>query len=448
MSHRSTIYNDTAEEIFLETFGQTFNETINANHAARGFENASGKQVFGSGGFWRALETGYFFTGIPMDALADGFQEVLENWRESGMTSFGSRLGTPFWVSGFHYLLRREGRLPIRFGYSLEIHRGIIPPEVVTRLYGLFGTQWDDMNSSSSDYLWQHGVSSEGAWDSVQRACLGPDLDAVSEEAKSAEACPPLYENQQIVLREALENLYRLVGVHMVGSHGGRLWVQMVQDAIENSNQLTKEKVREMRLGGAHGTAVGKVPDVMNLWKEYNIHVPVNVPRALDDEPQTLLDRYGEEGLQFLAPAKTLLDNDVKVVGESENTDPSPEWYFEVLNAYVNRFTVSEEGEDTDVWVPEEGIDRVRALKLITYRSAEFLHAETEVGSIEPGKLADFVVMQNDLLEAAQENIRDNTVIAVGVDGDIKHQSSEAENFMSVGTGQEAFQSLRESASG
>ena len=442
MTHRSTIYNDAAREEFVDEFGEVFDEANRAIHEARGVPRADELQVFGSSGFERNLNLGYFLQDIPLEELADAFEESLEIYQRAGLTAFGSRLGHPLWITAFYHLLRREGELPSRFGYSLEIHEQLLRPETARRLYGLFGAQWEAPNDGSGKWLWQHGVSSEGAWDSVQRGCLGPDLEARNEELKAAESCPTLYEDQQEILRNALEEGYRLVGVHMVGSHGARLWIQMVEDAIDNSPQVDKEMVEEMRLGGAHGTVIGKIPEVMDMLKEYNVYVPVNTARAFRAEPSAMQERYGEEGLEFIAPVKTLIDEGVKVVGESEHFTPGPGWYFEVLNAYVNRFSVESredpDPDDTDVINPEEAVDRVTALKLITRRSAEFLHAEEEIGSIEPGKLADFVVVEDDVMEVSEDEIRDNKVIAVGLDGEIEHREDEGEDAITVRTGAEA----------
>lgn len=444
MSHRAVIYSDAAKEEFVDQFGETFDETVDRNHKARGFSGAAEKQVIGSGGVYRALETGYFLKNIPIEDLAAGFETSLELYQEAGITSFGSRLGTALWVTVFHHMLRQRGRLPVRFGYSLEVHRGFIPSEAVERFYEMVGTQWDVLNhpDSGSRWLWQHGVSSEGAWDSVERACLGPDQEAKNPELKSEEACPPLYESQQAALRRALESLYRLVGVHMVGSNGARLWVQMVNDALENSDQLSKDLVRQMRLGGAHGTMIGKpgageIPEnfddtVYADLKDLNVYVPINIARALQDEPDVVTNRYGKEAAEeFLAPVKSLLDHGVKVVGESENTEPTPSWYFDVVNAYVNRYITKEDAEGTtDVWVPEEGVDRVTALKLITHRAAEFIHAEEKVGSLEPGKLADYVIIEKDVLEAKQSKLRDNRVIATAVEGEIEYEADDLDEFV------------------
>lgn len=443
MSHRSTIYNDRAREEFVDQFGELFNSWNEAIHESRGLDGASEKQVYGSSGTERNLLLGYFLKGVPTEELGNGFRDVLNYYKQHGVTSFGSRLGHPLWISAFYNLFRREGRLPVRFGYSLEVSEQVLPEDTVLQLYTIMGTQWEGPNSGSSRWLWEHGVSSEGAWDSVQRACLGPDLDAVSDAAKDEEACIDITGSQQQVLQNGLEEGYRLVGVHMVGSHGARLFARMIQNAIEDSATLTKEKIQNMRAGGAHGTMIGKVPEVMQLMSEYNIFVPINVARALEDEPSAILDRYGEEALQFLAPVNTLLNNGVKVVGETEalafslSEGVNPSYYFEHINAYVNRVAPG-----TDQWVPEESITKVQTLKLLTIRGAEFLHAEERVGSIEPGKLADFVVIQNDILEASNDEITENMVIGTGLEGELEHQTSELEGAIEVGTGPSAFEEM------
>ncbi len=44
---------------------------------------------------------------------------------------------------------------------------------------------------------------------------------------------------------------------------------------------------------------------------------------------------------------------------------------------------------------------------------------EDELGSIEPGKLADLVVLDGDLLDCPQDDIREMAVEATIVDGEV-----------------------------
>lgn len=446
MGHRATLYNDTAEQSFFETFGEdTWTEVTGDIEST---PNAPQRHIYGdTGNVERAVLLSVFLTDIPIEDLSEGFKETLEVYRRAGITSFGSRLAHPLWIRAFYNLMRENGRLPVRFGYTLEVHDGMIRTEFATQLYPRIGPQWETMDFNS--WFYQLGVSSEGAGDSVQRACLGPDLEAVSSEKKAEEKCPEPDERGYRALKSAIGSGYKLTGIHGVGSDGIRRFVQMVEDAIAENPQLTREAVQEMGLGLAHGTMAGKPSvvegDLFEQVKDLNIFVPINVARALRDEPSTVIDRYGEEALEFLAPVKSLLDAGVPVVGESENfmrKGADPTWYFEVINAYVNRFTAKEksnpEAGDTDVWVPEEGIDRVKALKLITIRSAEFLAAEEFVGSLEIGKFADFVVIENDVLGCPKDRLRNNKVIATGVNGEIEHISDEAEGALTIDSKGEA----------
>jgi len=89
-----------------------------------------------------------------------------------------------------------------------------------------------------------------------------------------------------------------------------------------------------------------------------------------------------------------------------------------VMSTYVNRRV----GADGEVYVPEEAIDRVVALKLFTYRSAEFLLAETKLGSLEVGKYADFIVTDKPFLTGPDSTVRDNKVVMNVLAGENRYQ--------------------------
>ena len=146
--------------------------------------------------------------------------------------------------------------------------------------------------------------------------------------------------------------------------------------------------------------------------------------RALVCDPEILGGTPVFEGTRV--PVKTLLDAGVKVVGEAEVVRTNPETYFNRMDVYVNREISNEElgdygppevpGEGT-VYVAEEGVDRVVALKLFTHRSSEFLYADSKVGSLEVGKFADFIVTDKPFLSGADNEIRHNKVVMTVIAG-------------------------------
>jgi predicted amidohydrolase YtcJ len=60
---------------------------------------------------------------------------------------------------------------------------------------------------------------------------------------------------------------------------------------------------------------------------------------------------------------------------------------------------------------------------LYTTQAAIACHRESEIGSLEPGKLADFTVLDGNPLETAPERIPGLAVLATVVDGIPVYQS-------------------------
>ena len=71
---------------------------------------------------------------------------------------------------------------------------------------------------------------------------------------------------------------------------------------------------------------------------------------------------------------------------------------------------------------PDEALTPAEALELYTTRAAYVSHHETAVGSLEPGKLADFVVLEQDPLEAPSAALGDALVRRTIVGGRVVFQ--------------------------
>jgi hypothetical protein len=365
----------------------------------------------------------------------EGFKILVsEYYLPSGMTTFGSRLNTNQQVTAYNYLLRKDGRLPIRFAYSFDLARQAIPRQASLGMYENIGAMWQTIDSNP--WLWLHGMSSEGDWDSPTQPCMGDDLPArpgtdFQMIKMVLENCPDFESPTVQALMRGLRSGWRWAGIHAIGSDAVRIFIQKLEEQMQsNPSVLTLEYVRNSRHGFAHGNMVGAPPDVVANLKKYNIHVPINVRRALATSPSLISQRYGEPGFAFLAPVRTLIDLGVKVVGEAEIYEPAPDTYFNIFDTYVNR-EITEEGwppkpgEEGKVYGPDESIDRVTTLKLFTQKSSEFLLADTKVGSLEVGKLADFIVIDKDYLSGQDREIRNNKVIMTVLGGDTEYQDSE-----------------------
>ena len=78
--------------------------------------------------------------------------------------------------------------------------------------------------------------------------------------------------------------------------------------------------------------------------------------------------------------------------------------------------------------LPNEGVDRVTALKMATTWASEYMLAEDTIGTLEPGKYADFAVLDKDFFTIPVSQILDLEVIATGLSGEIVYGQDQLGN--------------------
>jgi len=416
-SHRVMLFNEKAMEQINDVWPD-FVESV--NNQARGVDDPGGRGIILQSPLRAHLNQLLREQPTP-EQYGYGFKQLVgDYYHRAGMTAFGSRLNTYEQVTAYNFLLRRDGNLPIRFAYSFDLARQPMARVSAAAFYEKMGTLWQTIDSNA--WLWMHGMSSEGDWDAPNRACLGEDLPVKAGVDKRRvkeilETCPDFNSATVQALMRGLRSGWRFAGVHGVGSKALRIFVEQLEEQMaKNPGLLTMEYVLNMRNGFAHGTLTGALPDVVADLKKYNLYLPINLRRALAIEPTNIEQHYGEPGYAFLGPVRTLIEQGVNVVGEAEIVLPNPGTYPGLLDIYVNR-EIGDDGQVPEVagtgtvYGLDEGIDRVVALKLFTHKSAEFLYAESKIGSLEVGKYADFVVLDKDYLSGPDSEIKHNKVI-------------------------------------
>ena len=330
-------------------------------------------------GTMTALTWDIFYRNKPVSLTAELIRRNLEIAAAHGVTTFSSRIPHPRIMDGFS-LLNREKKMPVRFASLYEVHRRPAAPDTTRNFYRMTG----NLTGFGNDYLWIHGVASE-LWDSsFPQVCLGPDIEA-PPEIKAREKCPQSGEMYWDALRNAMESGWRLAGVHGVGSHGVRLFMQMIEEAMENTG-MTAEDVRQLRPTVEHATAISKKPDIIAGLKKYGIMVSAGPPRFL--RYPDYLEDYGPAIDSFILPLRTLLDQGIKVVGQN--------YTYRSIGYYLTVFITREVGGK--VLGPEERLDRVTVLKMFTNWASEYVMKENDLGSLEVGKLADYLVLDKDYL--------------------------------------------------
>ncbi len=66
---------------------------------------------------------------------------------------------------------------------------------------------------------------------------------------------------------------------------------------------------------------------------------------------------------------------------------------------------------------PEEALTREQAIRFYTINNAYLLFLEDQIGSLEAGKLADFIVLDRDFLTCPVDEIRDMKVLRTYLGG-------------------------------
>ncbi len=127
-------------------------------------------------------------------------------------------------------------------------------------------------------------------------------------------------------------------------------------------------------------------------------------------------DRLGLDRLRGAYAWATLLDTGTVIAGGSdapvEVGSPVIEFYAAVARKDLKGFS----GEG---WQPEEALSRTRALALFTTGPAFASFREADLGTIEPGKLADFTVFDRDLMTVAEGDILKAEPVMTVIGGEI-----------------------------
>jgi len=113
--------------------------------------------------------------------------------------------------------------------------------------------------------------------------------------------------------------------------------------------------------------------------------------------------------------------------GSDWPVDPLNEWF--ALKVGVTRMNSPSAGADYQARLGEDrGLTRQQALRAITMNSSYELHQDVDTGSLEPGKLADLIVLDRNVLEIPADQIAETKVLRTVVGGRIVYSADRVGN--------------------
>ena len=172
-----------------------------------------------------------------------------------------------------------------------------------------------------------------------------------------------------------------------------------LRPSLTHANFITPSAIARM-------AELGVVADVQPAWLYLDSH--------------NLLAHFGERRLQHFQPLRSLFAAGVVVAGGSDHwhrldghTATNPFNPFLGMWITLTRRPRNVEG----VLNGDEALDREQALRLYTTNAAYVLFREADIGSLEPGKQADMIIVDRDVLEVNVDDIRDTRVLGTYVGG-------------------------------
>jgi predicted amidohydrolase YtcJ len=150
---------------------------------------------------------------------------------------------------------------------------------------------------------------------------------------------------------------------------------------------------------------------------ELGLNVQSPIKWTISDFIETVV---GPERAGYHWPLRTMLDNGIRVANSSDAPVIYPDWKQGIQSAVLR-----ESKATGKVSGPDQCISVQEAIASYTINGAWLDHMETVKGSIEPGKLADFCVLDQDILAVDPHNIKDIGTMMTIAGGKVVYDSGE-----------------------
>jgi predicted amidohydrolase YtcJ len=166
------------------------------------------------------------------------------------------------------------------------------------------------------------------------------------------------------------------------------------------------------RLGHRHHIAHLQMIDPADIPRFHELEVIANFQPLWAKLDEYVLDinipSIGEQRARWMYPIRSVQDAGGMLAFGSDWSVTTANPFPQIETAITRQ---ASEGEPLPVFTPEERIDLVSAIDAFTINAAWLNKREQDTGSIEAGKFADLVVVDQNLFEVEPEAISDTRVL-------------------------------------
>lgn len=194
------------------------------------------------------------------------------------------------------------------------------------------------------------------------------------------------------------------VNTHCIGDSANRLMLNLYKDVLKTKND------RRWRI--EHAQIIH--PDDFRIFGDFSIVPSVQTTHATSDM-YWAEDRVGPDRIKGAYAYRQLMDQN----GWIPNGSDFPVERINPLFGFFAAFSrMDQSGYPEGGWMMENALSREESLKAMTIWAAKSCFEEMERGSIEPGKMADFVVLEEDIMKIEPLKVPKTKVLETWIGGE------------------------------
>lgn len=227
------------------------------------------------------------------------------------------------------------------------------------------------------------------------------------------------YKDEEVypTIKKALEKGIQMA-IHAIGDAANRKVLDLYEKAFQEVPP-EKRKIKDPRFRIEHAQVIH--PDDMPRFAQLGV-IPSMQPSHAIGDLHFAVRRLGLDRLTEAYAWRTLIDLGCYIPGGSDAPVEEGNPMIEFYAACVRKDTT---GFSAEGWHPELKMTREEALKSLTIWAAKAVFEENIRGSLEPGKLADLVVLERDLMTEPEERLFDIKVLMTMIGGEIVYKRGE-----------------------
>ncbi|MBI4459819.1 MAG: amidohydrolase family protein [Acidobacteria bacterium] len=387
------------------------------------------------------------------DAMADFFKgELLECIAPHGITTVANYYrNTPTIMKAWNRLYQR-GDLPTRWGWWLAGGWGL---DLAAEKLGMreqytkfFYDDIGDFRGIGNDYIWNAGIANETGWESGIM-CTKAKLPAGQTESPRTNpkgeilwdrVGPNCDEFQKTVdydskrgyarTKAALYAGLRIGFMHNYSDGTSDALLHMLDEAVANGT-MTVDQIRALRISTEHDPIIR--PDHVPRFAKYDMRPSFNGYQVQGNmKAGAFLQVYGEQYMNWIIPMKSLVDAGAHPVFNTDahlRKDPVqwkqmdwPDQWDGNIWAILEFFVTRKMPNNGITYNRAESMDRVNLMRAATIWGAEQVLNEKNIGSLEVGKLADFLVMDKDFFTIPEDQIHTIKTVLTAVGGKVVYK--------------------------